>query len=393
PVIATLEAGDSVPAVCAFLEGLSPIPRAVRLFYQGPSLESVPTACPQKAGRRMLRQVLGSKFPALSVPTTAWAAHPPQTHGPGATTLLYLAQNAFLVQLQAALASRQIRLEAVYPLFVLVETEPVFRPEGTPAMAVLHGSHGMGIFWLSPSGDRHAAFFTGPTAGERLQQSIATGLSIFEGRGRPPLLVINASSSPLDQGLLPQPALQQISIGDFLASAGHRPLPDLANLLPAPPRLWPALIAHTVALLLFLLTLLLGQHYLSACHQARVNLAYQQAQLQALTAEVAHLETNQAGIEKSEAFLAELSGGSRSKARFLGALGRLRPPQLTLSAVTLNESSWTLRGVLHEGTNDEHGPYAAFHRAFFKEGEWLPGPDSRNPRLATAEFTLSGTFP
>ena len=392
PRLGLLEACDSVSACCAFLEALTPTPRAIRLFYQGPSLESVPTPCPRHASRRILRQVLGSKFPALAVPTTPWAAHPPLPAGAGAVTLLYVAQTAFLVQLQAALAGRQIRLEGVYPVFALVETEAVFQPPGTPAMAVLLAAPGAGLFWLTPGGDRHVAFFTGPTAGERLAQAIATGLSIFEGRSRPPLLVLNALPAPPDPALLPPPPLQQRSLGDFLAASSTRPLPALANLLPAPSRLFPTVLAHAAAGLLFLATLWLGQHYLAARQQARLNLAEQQRQLTTLAAEVAHLEANQAKIEQGEAFLAELSGGPRQKGKFLSALGRLRPHQLTLSALTLNETTWSLRGVLHEGVNEEHGSYAAFHQAFFKDAEWTPGPDSRSPRPGAAEFTLSGSF-
>ncbi len=394
PVIATLEACDSIPAFCTFLDGLTPGPRSIRLFYQGPSLEAMPTSCPRNSSRRLLRQVLGAKFPALAVPHTPWAVHPPRPAGTaGATTLLYVAQNAFLVQLQAALAGRQIRLESVHPVFTLVETEPAFASPGAAALAVLHASHGTGVFWLAPSGDRHAAFFTGPTAGERLQQAVDTGLALFEGRPRPPLLVLNASLQPPDPALLPPGPVVPLSVGAFLAASSARPLPAVTNLLPAPAPWWPAALAHSAAALVLLTTLLLGQHYLAARQQARVNLAYQQAQLRTLTAEVAHLEANRARIERAELFLAEISGGACHKGRFLAALGRLRPPQLTLEAVTLNESSWNIRGVLHEGAGDEHGPYATFHQAFFKDAPWLPGPDSRSLRPAAPEFSLNGSFP
>lgn len=393
PAMTTLEAGDSVPAFCAFLEGLVPTPRRIRLFYQSPALESVSTGCPHKADRRLMRLALGTKFPALGVPTTVWGFHPPRPHGSGASTLLYLAQNGFLPQLRAALSSRQINLEAAYPLPVLLETDAVFHPPGTPAMAVIQAEHGTGVFWLTPSGDRHVSFFTGPTAGERLQQEVDTGLSIFEEQHRPPLLVINATARMPESSLLQLAPTQKRSIGELLAAAALKKLPATANLVPIPSRWFPTGAAHAAAVIVFLCTFFLGQRYLEARHQARVNLSSRQILTQTLSSEVSRLESTQASLERAESFVAEVSGGPRHYSRFLAALGRQRPPQITITSVSLNESSWNIRGVIHEGLNDEHGPFPAFIRAFCGNPGWSAGTDSRNPRPTASEFTLSGTFP
>jgi hypothetical protein len=390
-ITARLPAEDGGLSLCGFLEGLSPTPRSIVLLYQSPSLESVTAACPRNVRRRALQQVLTARFPVLASPSTAWAVHPPSTAGAG--TLLYIAQSPFLAQLQAALAGRRIRLEGAYPVFAAVEAGPPFGPGGTPALAVLNADHGAGVFWVSPGGDRQVAFYSGPSARDRMLQALATGMSIFGDQPRPSLLLIDAATTPLAPGTLPMPSAQTVSLGDFLRAVAGRRLPELSNLQPPPPRAVLEPVLHLVTALSLAAALFSGYQYLAARQQARLNQAIQQAQARALAEEVTRLEAKQRETERIELFLAELAGGPRVKGRFLLALGKARTPLLTLQSVILNESTWSLTGTQHEGHGGERTPFDEFSQGLFTpSAAWLPGADARSTKGKTAGFTLNGTF-
>src|SRR4051812_35728546 len=79
--------GDSVLAFCAFIEGLKPPPKVIRIFYHAANLEHLPTTCP-KGTRQTIQKALSPRFSALADPTTAWAAHRVRTNSAGTTTLL-----------------------------------------------------------------------------------------------------------------------------------------------------------------------------------------------------------------------------------------------------------------------------------------------------------------
>ncbi|XAE59429.1 hypothetical protein OH491_27370 (plasmid) [Termitidicoccus mucosus] len=101
-------------AFCGFLEGLSPTPKAIRLFYATSTLEVVATPCP-KTGDRQLMQRCWAEIRRDQNPATAWSAHKPRTTGSGAATVLYIEQQPRLQRLRSILQDRGITLDAAFP--------------------------------------------------------------------------------------------------------------------------------------------------------------------------------------------------------------------------------------------------------------------------------------
>ena len=111
--------------------------------------------------------------------------------------------SAMHAELRAALDERGITLEAVFPLLVLAEANPPLNQQSEPALALLHTDEAAAVYWISPEGDRHASFFDGPTARERVLQELITGFAAFAGQSPPVFAVVNAGATPLP--LLPKP--------------------------------------------------------------------------------------------------------------------------------------------------------------------------------------------
>lgn len=382
--------GDPVPHFCAFAENLkAPV---LRIFYASPKLEHFSTACP-KGTRSTLQRALSPRYPALENPRIAWAAHTVRVHASGASTLLYLEQQPLLSQLRGALEERGVRLEAVFPLLVLVEAAPPMNERDKPTLAVLHTDEAAAVYWTTPGGDRHAAFFDGPTARERMLEELVTGFSAFEGKTRPVFSVVNLGTAPVDLTGVTQSPGRILSAADFLAHADHVAARDMHNLLPALPRWSIDPICRAAALGFFLGTLALAGSHLLALRSAQSELALQQSEERAVARENARLRTNQMRITLTAALLNEVTVAHPVKREFLEALHRARPPQISIRSVSLHESTWTITGYAHEGVNVEKGPYQSFLAALEKSGSWTIGPASRKPIIGQPEFTLSGTLP
>jgi cell division protein FtsB len=382
--------GDGTPAFCAFIASLQV--RAIRLIYGSPTLEHSLTTCP-KGNRATIQKALSGRYPALAHPTAAWAAHRIRRHDSGSTTLLYIEQEPQLARLRAALSDHGITLEAVFPLLVLAEATPPLDRPGDPALAVLHTDEAAAVYWISPEGDRHAAFFDGPTARERVTQDLVTGLSAFAGKSPPPFAVIHASPAPLELPGLPQTPSHTISVADFLAHAGALSARDTSNFLPPESRWTLDRLCHAAAFVCFMAALVLTGGYLIAARDAQADLALQHAQEEALGQQNAHLRANRKHLEQVNAMLAEVAIAPPVKRQFLEALNRARPASISLRSVALNEATWSLTGYAHEGVNVEKGPFQTFLTAFAKNEGWSLGPDSRTPVLRQPDFTLNGTIP
>ena len=382
--------GDPVLHFCAFAANLN-VP-ALRVFYASENLEHFPTPCP-KGTRSTLQRALSPRYPALENPLMAWAAHAVRVHPSGASTLLYIEQQPRLLRLRVALAERGIVLEAVFPLLVLVEAAPPMNESEKPTLAVLHTDEAAAVYWITPAGDRHAAFFDGPTARERMLEELVTGISAFEGKTAPVFTVVNVGTAVVDLTGIAQPPAKILSAVEFLAHADRVPARDVHNLLPPQPRWSLDLLCHAAALLFFLGTLALVGNYLIALRSAQADLALQHSQEHALAEQNARFRANQGRIAQSAALIDEVAIARPLKRQFLEALNRARPPQISIRSVSLNEATWTVAGYAHEGVNAEKGPYQSFLAAFEKSGGWTIGPDSRKAVISQPEFMWSGTIP
>jgi hypothetical protein len=385
--------GDALQAFCSFIEGLTPTPKIIRLFYAAPTLNYVVARCPPKATRTVMRDVLKTNYPVLENPDTAWAVH--KVSNPKATsTVLYIEQEPPRLQrLRAMLAGRGINLIAAFPLLTLVEETPQFSEATKPTLALLHTAEACAVFWTNATGERHAAFFQGETAIKRATTEVQNGFSIFEGQTVSSFIVINAGGPPFDTAELPQKPAKVYSTGEFLQLGNEISPRELSNLLPPPSRLSSNYLCSAAAIILFGLAALNGLNYMAAVRAAQADLALQKAQEQQLTTEISTLQSNKTHIDQMQAMLNEVAPPSTVKSSFLDALGHGRPLQITFHSATVNESTWTVTGTIHEGIGVEKGPFEAFIRQFSKAGPWTLGPDSQATVLKMPDFTLNGTFP
>ena len=382
--------GDTVLSFCAFIEGLSPAPKAIRLFYHSPTLEHLATTCP-KGNRRTIQKALGHRFPALTDPTTTWAAHRVRTSASGTTTILYIEEEPVLSRLRSALDDLGIELEAAFPVLALLEAAPTANRIDRPTIALLHTDEAAAVYWRTAEGDRHAAFFDGATTRERAIRELVTGLSVF--KAPPSFVVVNLGSSPIDLGSVAPKEAKTLSAEEFLSNAQALGVREVCSFLP-PPNLFTAdRVCHVAALVLFLAAATLTATYLASIRAAQANLTLLGSEERELQEENARLRANKAHIEEVEAVLRDVSIAPRVKVPFLEALGRARPMQISIRSVTLNEATWTLTGTAHEGVGVEKGPFKAFLANFRKNEGWTLGPDSETPALRAPDFTLNGSIP
>jgi hypothetical protein len=387
--------GNDVAGFCAFVRGLKPVPKAIRIFYHSSALEHFATPCP-KGSRRTIQRALCHRTPALNDPAAVWAAHPVRTGGNGTTTLLYIEPQARLARLRAALAEEGVVLDAVIPILVLVEETAPPEDRERPRIVLLSSDEAAAVCWITPAGDRHAAFFDGTTARERIAQELIDGFSIF--KTAPVFTVVNAGSSPFDLGQIAQGNFTQkpnriLSAAELLDSAGSLGPRGVYNFLPPGSPVTFDQLCHVAALVLFFAGTLMGTSYLSAIRSARVNLTEQRAEERALEADIERLRANEASIESAQAILAEATVAPPVKLRFLEALNRARPVQISIQSATLGESTWTVSGQVHEGTGLEKGPYQGFLAALQKGEGWTVGAGRPAPTAKDPDFTVSGTIP
>jgi hypothetical protein len=380
--------GDSVLAFCAFIEGLGT--KRIRLFYHSPDLEHLTTTCP-KGGRQTIRKALSPRFSALADPTTAWAAHRVRTNAAGTTTLLYIEPSARLARVRAALDDRKILLEAVFPILALLEEVPPGNLLDKPVIAFLHADEAAAVYWRTPEGDRHALFFDGPTAHERSTRELVTAFSIF--RAAPVFTVVNAGSAPVDLEAIPQKPAKILSAGEFLTHAGALQSAEVSNFLPPESPFTSDRLCHAAALLLFLAAAALTGTYFQALRTGEANMALQRSEAETLESETAQLRKNKAQLDAANAVLDEAAVASPVKLRFLEALNRARPAQISIRSVVLNESAWTVTGIAQEGADLERGPYQSFLANFSRTEGWTLGQGGGASTLKNGEFTLNGTIP
>jgi hypothetical protein len=382
--------GDSVLGFCAFVEALTPTPKAIKVFYHSPNLEHLPTTCP-KGSRQTIQKALSPRFSALADPMAAWAVHRIRTNAAGTTTLLYIEEEPRLGRVRAALDDRGIVLEAAFPLLVLLEaTSPASRLD-KPIIALLHTDEAAAVYWRTAEGDRHAAFFDGPTTRERAIRELVTGFSVF--KSAPVFTVVNAGSAPVDLGAISQKPGKTFSADEFLSNARALGSREVCNFLP-PQSLFTAYhLCFAVALILFFIAATAAGTYLVAVRAAQANLALQRAEERQLAADNTRLRENKAHIDAVNAVLSEIVIAHPVKRKFLEALNRSRPTQISIRAVTLNESTWSVTGFAHEGIGVEKGPYQAFLSNFGKNDGWTVGPDSKSAVIKEPDFTLNGTIP
>lgn len=394
-VTGVLAAGDpEAEALCAFVRGLDPVPKVIRLFYHSSGVEHFATQCPN-GSRRTIQRALCHRTPMLGDPGATWAAHRVGNRATG-TTLLYVEPEGRLLKVQSALEEIGVRVEAAVPILVLVEEAAPAEDRGKPWIVLLTADDSAAVYWITPAGDRHAAFFDGKTARERITRELIEGFSIF--KAAPVFTAIDAGSSRTGsvrwaEDSLPQKPGKIVPMDELLDGATELGFHEVSNFLPPGSRVTFDHIFQIGALGLFFTAAVMGMSYYAAVRSARENLTAQRAEERKLEDEIARLRGNQTVIQSGQAILDEAVVASPLKLRFLEALNRARPVQISIESATLNESSWTIVGRVHEGAGLDKGPYQSFLAALQKDGSWSIAPDNHAPSAQEPEFTLSGAFP
>ena len=393
-VTAVLSDGNDPEAFCAFVSKFDPVPKAIRLFYHSAAMEHFATQCPN-GSRRTVQRALCHRTPVLNDPAAIWAAHRVGDRANG-TTLLYVEPDGRLLRVRAALAEMNVQIEAAMPMLVLVEEAAQAEDRGKPRIVLLTANEAAAVYWMTPAGDRHAAFFDGNSARERIGRELIEGFSIF--KSAPVFTVVDAGSNAPDlsrwvEGSLPQKPAKILPVEELLSASetlGHH---EVCNFLPPISRFTFDHLCQITALVIFFAAVLMGATYLSEIRSARENLTAQRAEEQKLETDIGRLRGNQATMQAAQAILDEAVVASPIKLRFLEALNRARPVQISIQSATLNESSWSVIGRVHEGAGLDKGPFQSFLAALQKDGGWAIASENRAPTAQEPEFTLSGTFP
>lgn len=387
------EGSDSAETFTDFVRALEPAPRSIRIFYHSPALEHFSSPCPN-GSRRTIQRALSHRTPILDDPDTVWAAHAVGTV-PGGNTLLYVEPDRRLPKIRAVLEKEGIRVEAALPLLVLIEEASGKKESGKARVVLATSDSAAAVFWVTAAGDRHAAFFDGPTARERISRELVEGFSIF--KTHPSFLGIHCGSKPFDlnrwvEGGTPQKPSEIVTVDELLVEASAIGRHEVCNFLPTANRLTGDHLCHAAALALLFAATVSGATYLSGVRAARANVAAQLAEEQRLGREIEHLRMNQEAMTSDQAVIAEAGSAPALKLRFLEALNRARPIQISIESAVLNESSWTVVGRVHEGAGLDKGPFQSFLAALQKDSRWAIASDLHAPSAQDPEFMLSGTF-
>jgi hypothetical protein len=395
--VATTLPSDSndVAAICSFIRGLSTVPKAVKIFYHSPAIEHFVTPCP-KGSRRTIQRALCHRTPALDDLATTWAAHPVRAGASGTTTLLYIESQSRLPRLRAALAERGIILEGVFPVLGLVEEMALSEEREKPRLVLLISDDAAAVYWITPVGDRHAAFFDGISARERIIRELIEGFSIF--KASPVFTVINVGTKPFDltqishEDFVPKPS-RILSAAELLDGAGTLGTRETYNFLPPGSPVNFDHLCYLTAIVFLFAGSLLASAYLSAIRSSKANLSAQQAEERALEDNIERLRANQTRVKSAQEILAEAKVALPVKLRLLEALNHARSAQISIQTANLGESTWTVTGRVQEGPTPERGPLQAFIAALQKGDGWTVGADRTTPIGADSDFTLSGTIP
>lgn len=204
----------------------------------------------------------------------------------------------------------------------------------------------------------------------------------------------------MDEAMLPRKPAKYYNVAEFI-TLGLRLTPrDLLNLLPPPPSLTINTAIFAVGLVVAGVALFQGFGYLSALHTARTSRRVQEAQEAQLAKDNERYSANKAQFDRQQAFLDDCTIASQVKTKFIEAVGRARPQQITIRSMTLNEQSWSIAGTLHQGAAVKPSPLDAFISQLGQNASWTinAGDKPAAPKQVAGsdqrpvEFTITGVF-
>jgi hypothetical protein len=392
PLAVSEEGGDWLTAFRDCIEQMEPKPSAIRILYGSPTLNQKVTAC-TKGSREDVRQGLVENFAALSRPETAWAAHKVhlRSGGTDATTILYTEESDSLAILRSMLEEIGVRLEGVFPILTALEALPAIGNRAVPVVALLRSKFSAMVFWATASGHRSVRVFHSEASDAELNEELADSFATIEDKDRLTFLVMDVTGDPLtleSHGVTPK----DLGVEDLLQAVKALDAKGLSNLLPPSRKLRMDAILYGLSVLLVIGGFFGWGSYEMQVRKNDSDLAAQKAEGARIRTENDRLLANERRIERAQAVLDEASIAPTVKLKFLHALNAARPVAISIRSVTMTDRKWVVAGFIHEGLQQENGPFQTFLKNLAESKDWELSQETKATLQKTQDFTITGVF-
>jgi hypothetical protein len=385
------DGGDVSEAFVSFIEGLSPTPKIIKIFYLAHSLESTTADCPPKTSRATLRKIHAQNFATLSDPEIAWALQPARGGVPGTSTLMFLEERPVLIKTVRALASRGIHVQGCFPITSLLELTEPFVSSAKPVVAYLSTARESAVYWCASDNTRNFTAFGADAPVERVTTEINQSLARFEDADP---LILNVSIGvepmefPLEANGVPDNTL---TVDDLFRCHEQLKPGSLANLVPLPGGVPLNLVLFMIAFALVIATAALATSYYAKWQAAEADAKAVQTQISDAQADVQKLEDNKKKTDTAQATLEEIALGPAFKSELLTVLARNRPPEITIRNLLIDERKFTIVIEIHDGNTDgPQSPLQSFLTSLGASSLWTVTLVER-PKKSPSSFTINGT--
>lgn len=387
------ERADAVVGIQSALASLSPRPKGVRLVYQPSDLECRAERCP-KGSRSLLRKTLGVDIPALQNSELAWAALEPRsiTEG-GYATLVFNETRARLSRIEAALATKGIRLVGAWPLARVVEAQMAASGADGIGIGIVYIDDHVLIYSSNPVGERDAYVHEGVEAREIGLTDLRKAFSQFEG-GRATVLQVGHGEIWNIADVLGEYAVTTASLSDILRATESLKPDEMSCFTALDGQVTPSLIVKVA-----IVALLAGAAAL--CYLGFRDRMVANTELGKLTkvrselrAEVVQLESNKEKAAILNGYMAEAHLDTLHRGQFLESVSRACPPAITLTMIRVSEQGFVVSGNATEGIGQKTGPFFTLLDALTNpQGRlWTVPTESRPEVLQAHDFSVSGRF-
>jgi hypothetical protein len=334
---------------------------------------------------------LAAKSAAINNPRIAWAVQPFFATTGLTNTILYHETTPRLFSFRQALKDRGIACDLITPLPCLARGLTGFDPNN-PAICVFHTLERTLILHGNKSGVLELTSVPSDLA--RVEEAIA-GITALYDPATPPFF----SSCAIDQSLFTNRnsrfAHTPISLSDLFQAFTNHKSDDRQNFVAPPRGLHLDLPCYAVAACFSLVFLCSAGFYLASYISLSRSNEFARASEDRLTKDIATSRANKKRYEDATAILDELKHPAPTRAKFLDALGTCRQTYarpVTVRSINIQDATWTISGVLHEGVGSEKSSLHSLMQHFLENNPWSCDANQLPATFPSQDFTISGKF-
>lgn len=392
------DAEQAINNIVAYLNGHKQgTIRGVRLIYQPDHLSTENTDCPN-AKRKHLRESLTPIYPVLKKDSVAWSYQRIIPHQEGFGTFVHFENKPALRRLSEAFKSLRINVLGAWPLMSLLELLGANAQENSLLLVGMLLDNRAALYNSDQNDTRDFQIFEGTNRHAEFASAVAqaTKLHIETELSKPTLILVEQNLSfiqglPEGTAILEQTATTHIPFQEIFGYFERLNPKDTANLYRRETKPKPNLILNLVSVALLLSAAALGYRFYANYQDINAKTQYREERKAALSKDNETLRLNRAKIQKYDRLIKELSGTGNSRSLLLNHIEKTIPPEITLSAIRFNDSSFSIEGFRIDSDSENEEPLKELYRELFSDSvPWrlaedrVPGVD-RNSR-----FTFNG---